>query len=135
MSLLLVVTLVCVACSSKEQLTGRVFFDDGEPLTFGTVYLTDEMMMYRGSIGKDGSFDVGELRDGDGLPAGTYKVWLEDVNTWEPVLDKNGERTDKIIETIVMDRKYAKRFTSDLTVEVKPGEKNTLEIRVPRATK
>lgn len=131
-ALICLLTLVFSACNSKERLTGRVLFEDGEPLTFGTVYFTNGIMMYRGSINTDGTFNIGELRDGDGIPPGQYKAWLEDVNTWEPVLDQNGMRTDKIIEYIVMNPKFAKRESSDISFEVKPGSKNFIEIHVSK---
>lgn len=124
--------MICCACNSKERLTGRVLFDDGQPLSFGTVYFSNDIMMYRGSIGKDGTFTIGELRDGDGIPPGKYKAWLEDVNTWEPVLDKNGQRTEKIIEQVVIKPKFAKRESSDISFEVKPGAKNRIEIVVSK---
>jgi len=72
----LFVILLLTGCSDKEKLSGRVVFSDGQPLTTGTIYFTNDHFTARAFLRADGSYDVGSLSQKDGLPAGTYKVHI-----------------------------------------------------------
>jgi len=65
----------------RERLypvSGRVAFADGTPLTEGMVVFDavaeNAAVGARGVIGSDGAFRMGTRGDGDGVPAGRYRV-------------------------------------------------------------
>src|SRR5262249_49138140 len=58
-------------------VAGRVLFEDGQPVTDGTVWFHAQEAPFRnasGVIGKDGSFKLTSFAPNDGAPAGRYKV-------------------------------------------------------------
>jgi len=61
-----------VGCNNNTRVTGVVSYEDGSPVKDGEVYL-DGNVLARGTI-KDGAFSLGLKKDGEGVPAGTYKV-------------------------------------------------------------
>jgi len=55
-------------------VSGTVTYSDtGEPVQFGTVVFSGELEGGRGII-KAGKYSVGRIKDGDGIPPGTYTV-------------------------------------------------------------
>lgn len=74
--------VVSCGCSRvRERLypvIGRVAFADGAPLTEGMVVFDavaeNAAVGARGVIGSDGAFRMGTRGDGDGVPAGRYRV-------------------------------------------------------------
>jgi hypothetical protein len=121
---LLFVVLLLSGCDSKQRLTGKVTFSDGEPLTVGTVVFSTPTFMSRASLGQDGTFKVGTTKEGDGIPPGTYKVSIVDAMVPDPE-DPTGMSRMPIV---------AKEFTSEaatpLSVTI-PGTK-TFDIVVER---
>jgi hypothetical protein len=109
-----------------------VKFFDGTPLGVGTVYLSNGLVMYQGAIQKDGTFSIEELKDGDGIPPGTYKVWIADANTIENVYDEKKENLIKRIDHLIIDPKFADKNTSDLQFKIDKGQKNQIEIVVEK---
>jgi hypothetical protein len=81
---LLFVVLLLSGCDSKQRLTGTVMFSDGEPLTVGTVVFSTPTFISRASVGADGTFKVGTTAEGDGIPPGTYKVYVVDAMVLDP---------------------------------------------------
>lgn len=131
---LLVFLLVLVffaGCSKKIKVHGSVRFSDGVPLTEGTVFLSDGLLMYHGEIAPDGSFRLGEIREGDGMPPGRYSAWVA-ANKEEYETDAQGKPTGKRIKTNLIDPKYTNRKTSGLTFEIMPGKRNAIEITVEK---
>ena len=56
---------------------GKVTFsDDGSPLTMGTVCFESPGFLARGELDKDGKYDLGSLSASDGVPKGTYQVYI-----------------------------------------------------------
>ena len=81
--ILLFAALLLTGCSNHEKLSGKVVFSDGQPLTTGMVCFTDGSHMAWGRLRADGSYDVGSLSEKDGLPAGTYKVYISGASEIE----------------------------------------------------
>jgi len=55
-------------------VSGTVTYSDtGEPVQFGTVVFTGNLEGGRGII-KKGKYSVGRIKDGDGIPRGTYTI-------------------------------------------------------------
>lgn len=128
---ILVVLFLC-GCNSKEPFHGSVLFEDGQPLAIGTVCLSDGLHLYQGVIQQNGSFQIGEFRDGDGIPPGNYTAWIANANTIEYILNAKGERTGKTVEHKTIADKYTSPDTSGLTFSVETGQKNNVELTVTK---
>lgn len=111
-------------CGSQEQLRGRVTFEDGSPLELGTVCFLREGYLARGIIQPDGSYVVGSEAASDGLPAGTYQVYIDGAAVEDPTAP--GGMAWKI------DEKLTHPDTSELTVTVPvPGGRFDLTVSPP----
>ena len=71
--------LMLGGCGPRDRhyVTGNVRFPDGSPLTQGRLvirYGGNSMIQGNAYLQPDGSFRVGEVKDGDGMRAGTVKV-------------------------------------------------------------
>ena len=122
---LLIILLVNGCNDSKQKLTGKVTFSDGEPLTVGTVVFSTPTTLSRATIKPDGTFTVGTFKDKDGIPPGTYKVSIIDAYRTDPT-DTSGQSVIPVV---------AKEFTSEATTPFTitiPGTK-TFDIVVERA--
>ena len=78
-----VAMVACAGCGGRSQVSGKVVFSDGTPLTYGTVNFTNNEVACKGP--------------GDGVPAGTYKVFITDTLQFgEPAATaKTANTTDK----------------------------------------
>jgi hypothetical protein len=71
---LLLLCLVALGCSENVKVSGTVTYsDNGEPVKFGTVVFDGEKEVGRGMI-KNGKYAAGVVKDGDGIPPGTYTI-------------------------------------------------------------
>ncbi|MBR4750307.1 MAG: hypothetical protein IKX88_00755 [Thermoguttaceae bacterium] len=68
--------VACVGCGGRSQVHGKVVFSDGSPLTYGTLVFTNDSTICKGDIQDDGTFKMRTFKPGDGVPPGTYKVYL-----------------------------------------------------------
>ena len=71
-----VVCLLFSGCSKNVHVKGRVTFPDGTPLTVGTVYFTDDFVLGRSDLDKNGEYSLHTFRKNDGIPRGIYKVYI-----------------------------------------------------------
>jgi hypothetical protein len=116
--------LLAAGCGQNCRLKGKVVFsDDQSPLTQGTVCLISDAGIARGPIGSDGSYEVGSLSDKDGLPPGTYQIYLTETEIYEPVPGAGLPR-----RIVVIDEKYSQANTSGLSVEVKSSMTHNIEV-------
>ena len=76
----LVAAFVAVGCG-KAKVTGKVYYSDGTtPLKFGVVNFTDGKVLCKGEIDKEtGAFAMRTQKPGDGVPPGTYKVYITEA--------------------------------------------------------
>jgi hypothetical protein len=117
-----------VGCGDGQYAVhGRVVYEDGSPLTEGTVVgaMTEgeTKVMAQGSVKSDGTFSWGTKRPGDGARPGKYRV---------VVLPRAvGEKEASQGMLPAVDPKYSKPQTSGIDFEVKPG-KNELNITVTK---
>jgi len=129
-ALILGALAVC-GCSGKVQVHGTVKYPDGSPLEKGTVCVGNDQVTFMGNIRADGTFSLGEIKDGDGIPPGSYKVWIANTITRNYELDKEGQPiSTRKTEIVLIDPKYGSPSTSGLTFEVKSGERKRLDIIV-----
>jgi len=124
---LLLALLFAAGCGSGNvRLGGTVTFDDGTPLTTGAVIFSTDSFMARGTIGEDGKYDMGTYGAADGLPAGTYKVYISGATEEITVGGQLGLYS-------LIDPAFAEYNSTPLNVEV-PVSGNKFDITVPRNT-
>jgi len=132
-SILLAVSLsllLVAGCGSQVGLSGKVIYsDDGSPVPTGTVYLESDNSVHRGNIQPDGTFVIGSISERDGLPPGSYRVYIRDAQK------AAGEDADggTIYEQLI-DVKFASAATSGKTIDITSSTKN-FEIVVDRYQK
>ncbi|HBT77908.1 MAG TPA: hypothetical protein DEB39_13515 [Planctomycetaceae bacterium] len=114
---LCIVLCLAVTGCGNQKLAGKVSFPDGEVLTTGTIVFSSGTSLSRSFIRPDGSFDVGSLKEADGIPPGVYKVYIIGaVKSYPDPADPSLE----IIEPLI-DAKYASRETTPLEITI-PSE-------------
>lgn len=129
-ALLFAVAVVATGCG-KPKVTGKVTFADGSPLTQGTVNFTDDKIICKGSIKDDGSFEMRTLKPGDGVPPGSYKVYLTETMRFGDVQQETqtGEATAAMHSTVNdVPPKYSNPEQSGLTIDVKGSMKYDITI-------
>ncbi|MDR1382639.1 MAG: carboxypeptidase-like regulatory domain-containing protein [Planctomycetaceae bacterium] len=117
--MILVLIAVCfISSCNSDQLKGigTVKYQSGDPVPNGIVIFATDTNQYTGEI-KNGSFTLGGIKPGSGLPAGSYKVTIQGTDA-----------NDKP----VVPAKYNAVTTSGLSYEVKQGEKNVFDIVVDK---
>ena len=96
---------------------------DGKPLPSGYVVVpTTRGRMASGKIQPDGSFVLSTYEDGDGAQVGTHPVIVNEVPPDEFSLDPE--------ERVAIPNRYTSAGTSGLSVDVKPGEDNVLNLEL-----
>ena len=115
----LFVVLLFSGCTSEGvSFTGRVTFDDGTPVTGGTVVFESGATQYDGQLRADGSYSLGGNTERSGIPYGTYAIAV--------VVPGRDDGTPVIAE------KYGSSASSGLTFEVKADGPKTLDIKVEK---
>ena len=112
---LLLLSVLSGCGSNQVPGSGTVKYDSGEPVPNGTVVFRTDQHQYTGEIASDGTFQLGGLKPGDGLPPGTYKVIVLGF-------DAN--------DNPLVAAKFSEADRSGLSFEVKKGEKNHFEVVV-----
>ncbi|MDR1480373.1 MAG: hypothetical protein LBJ00_15665 [Planctomycetaceae bacterium] len=111
--LALMVLSVFAGCNSaKVELSGKVTYTDGTPLTVGEVCFETDTYMARGSLKADGTYTVGSFSEKDGLPKGTYRVYISGAD--KLVAESDGMQLPQSL----IDEKYRQSTTSGLMVNV-----------------
>ena len=130
--------LLFVGCSKNVPLSGTVTFgDDGSPLTVGTVNFLKDGKVARGEIQENGTYIVGFERERDGLPPGTYQVFItgaQESIEMPPIPGSNryGVQMRRLSFRDLIDPKHTSAETSGLTVAV-DRKTRTFDIQVDRA--
>lgn len=111
------------------NVSGKVTFEDGTPLTMGEVAFQTASFIATGLIQPDGTYTLGSLKAGDGVPKGTYNVTVKAVSS-PPV--PPGALSDPNYKPApakhLIDLKFASQSTSGLTCQV--DGKTTFNITV-----
>ncbi|MDR3198419.1 MAG: hypothetical protein LBU34_11180 [Planctomycetaceae bacterium] len=126
------VSILCVGCSGKIKISGHVTFSDGEALDFGEVCFTEGNKTFFGRVNEKGYYAPGEFQDGDGIPPGTYNVWLSRTVLSEMIPDKHGSESDEVRQIERVDKKYTAPETSGLVLEVKHVSTKNFDFTVER---
>ena len=131
LSLLLFLCFV-VGCggSSGDRVTGTVTFSDGTPLTVGKVMFTNGTITAFGDINAKGGFRMGTKKAGDGVPSGTYQVYITEARIPADftVPDEDGRMSAPLVLAVAS--KFTVPSQSGLTCEVKGA--TTFDFRVEK---
>ncbi|MDR2762479.1 MAG: carboxypeptidase-like regulatory domain-containing protein [Planctomycetaceae bacterium] len=115
-------------CGEKVSVTGRVTFsDDGSPVSSGSICFVSGNWMARGEIDENGYYKAGTISKNDGLPKGTYSVYIggarKQTGTVKTLMIDNNdpsktiEKDEPIYEELI-DPKFCDPVMSGLTIEV-----------------
>jgi hypothetical protein len=122
--------LILTGCSDRVKISGTVTYDDGKPLTQGSVcFRSEDGTTYQGYLDKDGHYSPGEFKDGDGIPFGKYKVWVAGSDESVERPGKNGGISQFQI-IVNVDSQYTSPDTGKLNFEVKSGSAKTFDFTV-----
>jgi len=135
--LTLLILFLCVGCGKNVPLRGKVLDEDGNPITLGMVNFVSDKGLSRGEIRSDGSYIVGTLKETDGLPPGTYKVYV--TGAVIPVPSQRPAIVDSMGQTIppmpdlqhLISPKYTTEANTPLTCEV-PAKGNRYDVVVEK---
>ena len=92
LSALVIGALAGVGCNSDRlptyPTTGTIQFQDGRPVRFGSIefYNVENDITARGTIGRDGTYQVGTFQPKDGTIAGEHQVVIIQVLMPAPVI-------------------------------------------------
>jgi len=127
---------------SHYPLKGKITYADGTPVTAGMVNFDSGTSLSRGKIQSDGSYAVGTLKDRDGIPKGSYKIYITGAETaMETDPAKNPPMNPSMVDSMgnpmqtmaayrkLVHPKYMTASQSPLSCEV-PAEKNRFDIIV-----
>jgi hypothetical protein len=92
---------------------GKITYPDGSPLSAGEVCFTDDKFAGRAAVQPDGTYKMGRIKDGDGIPRGTYKVFISEGAIYETPPDGGAPSS-----TVLVDRKFMSSESSGLTCTV-----------------
>ncbi len=128
--------LTCLGLGCSDQpatypITGKVQFSDGTPVQFGEIEtLQSELKLNaRGSIRKDGSFDLGTFSQKDGAVAGKQKVVITQFSA-SPLSGNVKFDTIEHNHGHEIDKKYSSYGTSTLEFDVVPGVSKPIVLEI-----
>lgn len=114
LSLSFFVALISGCGDDKIPFGGKVTLPDGTPFTRGYVCFNMGNYAARGELQPDGSYVLGSLKDADGLPPGTYQVYLSGYQ------ENTGTDDNPILRSDIA-LKYDSPQTSGLSCKVVKG--------------
>lgn len=124
------VVMFASGCGTQNihPVTGKVFFPDGKPLTTGRVVIDsgENPVGSWGQLQDDGTFVMGTHTPSDGVPAGTWRVTIQNAMT-SPPPNFEGEFVSKPL----IDPKYFDPETSGLVFEVPPQQEWNITVTRP----
>ena len=131
---------LCVSgCARNVPLSGQITFEDnGEPLTMGTIAFVSGNHQARSEIDANGRYNLGFQNEGDGLPKGEYKIYIQAIQVELITGTERDGYGDLIVtgrrETPLIADKYKTPETSGLTYTA-DGKGKTFDIKVERAAR
>ena len=123
-------------CGNSNAVTGKVTFPDGEPLTVGKVMFTNGSITAFGDINAKGEYRLGMEKAGNGIPAGTYQVYITGARIeGDPAQADILEDGTKVTPLILaIDPKFGTPSQSGLTCEVKGKTTYNIPVVKPPAS-
>jgi hypothetical protein len=120
--ILYVFVLPLIFGCGHPKVTGTVKFDDGTPLTSGGVTFINLPYQASGAVKPNGSYEIYELKPGDGVRPGTYQVTVSAAT---------GGGSDGSPFVRLVDPKFENPSTSGLTCEVKGNTMFNITVTKP----
>jgi len=118
-----------LGCSNKVQVSGKVFFEDGSPLTAGTVIFDNGREQAKGAISEDGTYRLSSMANNDGILPGEYGVYITGALGFSGTVTMTPgtvPRPDDLIDT-----KFTSKDTSGLSCTVKGTTVFDIEVTPP----
>jgi len=141
---LLLFSVLLAGCKNHVKTEGKVVFEDDQtPLTCGVVILQNDTFQAKGEIQQDGTFKVGSFNKNDGLPPGSYRVYLSGAVS-EPKTETYTEvdpakmalrppSVSRPNESVpLIDSKYNRADTSGITYDTKDGPILNITVQRPK---
>ncbi|MGL4944604.1 MAG: hypothetical protein ACRC46_15595 [Thermoguttaceae bacterium] len=132
-----------VGCSQNTVVKGTVKFEDGTPLTKGTIVFESATTRVSSPLTAKGEFTLGGVTVNDGVPPGTYKGWF--IGTFADSASTSGGGAGRHAAPRAMpkqipliDQKYFEGATSGMTLEIAKGSgaiKRDIVVEKPSAGK
>ena len=118
-SALCLVLLVPIAgCGKNQRMGGTVTYsDDGSPVTVGNVCFVTDSFYARGKLDDNGRYQLGTESVGNGVPKGTYKVYISDSQKIVGSSSMPGGASIPILEETIAP-KFRAPGTTDITCTV-----------------
>ena len=131
-SILALALTVLAGCGETGEVyypvSGKVVFEDGSPARFGSIESRSELgahVIARGRIASDGVFRLKSMGGKGGLVAGSHQLVIVQVigspRGGGSIIHNHGHETAD---------KYRSYDSSDLKIDVRPGEDNFFELTV-----
>lgn len=125
--ILCALAIVVLAGNGKYvKVSGRVTFADGTPLRRGQIVFTDYYVMGRSDLDENGEYTLHTFRKDDGVPRGTYRVYITSAIRFETMDDEDvgALQIGKLAKShFLIDEQYMNPETSGWIVEVKKKSK------------
>jgi len=101
---------------AKVKVSGKVTFEDGTAISSGQVLFSASDYAVTGNIQSDGTYKLGERKDGDGIRPGQYTVTVHHVTKPDPA-SPNPQRPHLIS---LIDENFSKQVdvTKSMTVDL-----------------
>jgi hypothetical protein len=124
--LLILAGIVLTGCSNRVSVSGKVLLQSGEPVTQGLVIFENEKFSGISDIKEDGSYSIGLIKSGEGIPPGTYNIAIQatgNIGRAQAEMGTSSNGMSKIVEgTSQVDSKYTLTRTSGLSITVEKGK-------------
>ena len=120
-----------IGCSQGTLITGTVRFEDETPITGGGVVFDSSKNSFFGTIKPNGTYATGGVKEVEGIPDGTYTVWLTGTEEIVDRLNAAGQPVGYVAKPRVAPA-FTSASTSPLKFEVKKGGPKTFDIVVRR---
>lgn len=108
--LIFVCLLAITGCGTNVRVSGTVTFSDGSSLKKGKITFENDQVFYYGKIQKNGSFSLGVVKDGQGIPPGKYRVAVESY-------DVEGKGSEEVLIHFVAE-KFRNSSTSGIEYNI-----------------
>jgi hypothetical protein len=119
--------LLSTGCSDRVHVSGKVLLKSGEPVTKGLVVFENEKNSGISTIKTDGSYSIGLIKSGEGIPPGTYNIAIQATGTMGGIKSdmenvSANHLPNVIPETSQVDTKYTLSRTSGLNIIIEAGK-------------
>ncbi|MDR1479983.1 MAG: hypothetical protein LBJ00_13695 [Planctomycetaceae bacterium] len=99
-------------------MEGKVSFSDGTPLSKGKIVFEDDKNTFTATINEDGTFRMGVLKDGEGIPAGKYNVAVAEAFEWVSAAP------NQLPIKLLVAEKYTSTATSGIEYDIQKSQKD-----------